>query len=164
VAVARASPIRRSAGAAECRGKAVPAEYSVRVVAVAVAGQRLLPFSGNMTALFIAVLASLRATTASRGSSSRPKFSRSGISWPCCNGPPRNDRASVRSIGSSGWCSQVPGQPGCAGVRGAGLEGWSPDQKKAIVGEPVVGEESGHDPRRRSGGERLQAALASGRS
>ena len=35
-------------------------------MAVAVAGQRLIPFSGRMTALFIALLASLRATTRSR--------------------------------------------------------------------------------------------------
>jgi hypothetical protein len=40
----------------------VPTEYSVPVEAVAVAGQRLLPFSGRMTALFIAVLSSLWAT------------------------------------------------------------------------------------------------------
>jgi hypothetical protein len=40
----------------------VPTEYSVRVVVVAVPRQRLLPFSGRMTALFIAVLSSLWAT------------------------------------------------------------------------------------------------------
>ena len=45
---------------------AVPAEYSVRVVAVAVAGQTLIPFSGRMTALFVALLASFRATIHSR--------------------------------------------------------------------------------------------------
>jgi hypothetical protein len=44
----------------------VPAEYSVPAVAVAVAGQRLIPSSSRMTALFIAVLASLRATVRSR--------------------------------------------------------------------------------------------------
>src|SRR6267378_4075236 len=43
-----------------------PTEYSVRVVALAVADQRLIPFSGRMTALFIAVLASLRALIHSR--------------------------------------------------------------------------------------------------
>ena len=37
--------------------------------------------------------------------------------------------------------------------------GWNPEQKKAIVGKAVAGEESGHDPRRRSGGERLGAAI-----
>jgi phage protein D len=37
--------------------------------------------------------------------------------------------------------------------------GWNPDQKKEIVGKAVAGEESGHDPRRRSGGERLSAAI-----
>jgi uncharacterized protein len=35
--------------------------------------------------------------------------------------------------------------------------GWDPQQKKAIVGKAVAGEESGHDPRRQSGGERLRA-------
>jgi len=44
----------------------VPTEYSVRVVAVAVADQRLIPFSNRMTAPFIAVLASLRASIRSR--------------------------------------------------------------------------------------------------
>jgi hypothetical protein len=43
-------------------GMPVPTEYSVQVVAVPVAGQRLIPFAGSMTALFVAVLASLRAT------------------------------------------------------------------------------------------------------
>jgi uncharacterized protein len=37
--------------------------------------------------------------------------------------------------------------------------GWNADQKKAIVGKAVAGEESGHDPRRQSGGERLRKAL-----
>jgi phage protein D len=37
--------------------------------------------------------------------------------------------------------------------------GWNPDQKKAIVGKAVAGEETGHDPRRQSGGERLSAAI-----
>jgi phage protein D len=37
--------------------------------------------------------------------------------------------------------------------------GWNPDQKKAIVGKAVAGEESGHDPQRKSGGERVRAAL-----
>ena len=44
----------------------VPTEYSVRVVAVAVVGRRLLPFSGRMTALFIALLASFRAMVRAR--------------------------------------------------------------------------------------------------
>jgi hypothetical protein len=35
-------------------------------VAVVVAGRRLIPFSGSMTALFVALLASLRATIRSR--------------------------------------------------------------------------------------------------
>ena len=45
---------------------AVPTEYSVRVVAVAVAGQRLILFSGRMTALFVALLVSLRVIIRSR--------------------------------------------------------------------------------------------------
>ena len=46
--------------------KVVPAEYSVPVVAVAVAAYRLIAFSGRMTSLLITLLASLRATTRSR--------------------------------------------------------------------------------------------------
>jgi hypothetical protein len=37
--------------------------------------------------------------------------------------------------------------------------GWNSDQKKAIVGKATAGGESGHDPRRQSGGERLAAAF-----
>ena len=43
-----------------------PTEYSVPVVAVAVAGHRLLTFSRRMTGLFLALLASFRAATRSR--------------------------------------------------------------------------------------------------
>ena len=35
--------------------------------------------------------------------------------------------------------------------------GWDAQQKKPIVGKAVAGEESGHDPRRQSGGERVRA-------
>jgi hypothetical protein len=116
-----------------------------------------------MTALFIAVLASLRATTRSRLKLAAEILAlRHQLAVLQRTTPKRPP--SVRSIGSSGWCSQVPGQPGCAGVRGAGLEGWSPDQKKAIVGEAVAGEESGHDPAPPQWRRTLQAALASGRS
>ncbi|HLK48655.1 MAG TPA: contractile injection system protein, VgrG/Pvc8 family [Bryobacteraceae bacterium] len=37
--------------------------------------------------------------------------------------------------------------------------GWDPQQKKAIVGKAVAGDESGRDPRRQSGGERLRAVV-----
>ena len=37
--------------------------------------------------------------------------------------------------------------------------GWDADQKKAIVGVATAGEETGHDPRRQSGGERVRAAF-----
>src|SRR4029079_17552929 len=37
--------------------------------------------------------------------------------------------------------------------------GWDPQKKEAIVGKASAGEESGHDPRRQSGGERLRAAI-----
>ncbi|REE18420.1 hypothetical protein B0G71_1436 [Paraburkholderia sp. BL27I4N3] len=37
--------------------------------------------------------------------------------------------------------------------------GWDPDNKRAFVGQAQAGEESGHDPRRLSGGERLRGAL-----
>jgi phage protein D len=35
--------------------------------------------------------------------------------------------------------------------------GWDPEQKKAIVGKAVAGDETGRDPRRQSGGERVRA-------
>ena len=47
--------------------------------------------------------------TACQCRSSRQQFPASRIAY-TCKGPRRNDRASVRSIGCSGWCSQVPGQ------------------------------------------------------
>ncbi len=37
--------------------------------------------------------------------------------------------------------------------------GWDPQNKKAIVGTAVAGQESGRDPRRQSGGERLAAIV-----
>src|SRR5262249_13669026 len=37
--------------------------------------------------------------------------------------------------------------------------GWDPQRKKTIVGKASAGDESGHDPRRQSGGERLRAAM-----
>jgi phage protein D len=42
--------------------------------------------------------------------------------------------------------------------------GWDRDNKKPIVGIAVAGEESGHDPRRESGGERLRGALRTGKN
>jgi hypothetical protein len=48
------------------RAAPVLTEYSVPVLAVAVAGQRLLPSSGRMTAVLIALLVSLRTTIRSR--------------------------------------------------------------------------------------------------
>jgi len=46
-----------------------------------------------------------------------------------------------------------------AQVSSVEVYGWDPKEKKAIVGKAVAGEESGHDPRRKSGGEQLRAAL-----
>lgn len=37
--------------------------------------------------------------------------------------------------------------------------GWDPKKKESIVGKAIAGEESGHDPRRSSGGERQRKAL-----
>lgn len=44
------------------------------------------------------------------------------------------------------------------------IYGWDPDKKKPIVGIAVAGEESGRDPRRTSGGERLRSALGTGKN
>jgi uncharacterized protein len=41
------------------------------------------------------------------------------------------------------------------------IYGWDADNKKAFVGRADAGEESGHDPRRRSGGEELRSVLGS---
>jgi hypothetical protein len=58
-------PFVREAGGRVLRSP-VPTEYPVPLLAVAVAGQRLLPSSGRMTAVLIALLASLRTTIRSR--------------------------------------------------------------------------------------------------
>lgn len=46
-----------------------------------------------------------------------------------------------------------------AQVAAVEVYGWDRDKKKAIVGKAGAGEESGHDPRRQSGGERLESAV-----
>jgi hypothetical protein len=66
MALAMVAPISAGNCSSTAANTPVPTEYSVRVVAVAVAGLRLIPFSIRMTALFIALLASLRATIRSR--------------------------------------------------------------------------------------------------
>jgi phage protein D len=38
--------------------------------------------------------------------------------------------------------------------------GWNPQTKEPIVGRAVAGEETGHDPQRKSGGQQLSAALS----
>jgi hypothetical protein len=90
------------------------------MVAVVVAGQRLIPFSGSMTMLFVALLASLRPSS-DRGSSSRRKISVSGINSPCCNERRRSDHASVRSISCSG------------GVRPSGLPQGDSQQRQLLL-------------------------------
>jgi phage protein D len=47
-----------------------------------------------------------------------------------------------------------------AQVSAVEVYGWDPQTKQPIVGRAVAGEESGHDPRRQSGGERVRAVLA----
>ena len=46
-----------------------------------------------------------------------------------------------------------------AQVTSVEVYGWDPEKKQAIVGKAVAGEESGHDPRRKSAGQVLQAAV-----
>jgi uncharacterized protein len=46
-----------------------------------------------------------------------------------------------------------------AQVASVEVYGWDPQRKKAIVGKATAGQESGHDPRRRSGGEVLREAV-----
>ena len=47
-----------------------------------------------------------------------------------------------------------------AQVSAVEVYGWDPQTKKPIVGRAEAGDESGHDPRRQSGGQRVRAALA----
>jgi hypothetical protein len=93
------------------RSQAVPAEYSVPVLAVAVAGQRLLPSLGRMTAVLIALWPRFGPQSAPDLSSGR-KSSRFGINSPYCNGAHRHDRVFVRSVGCCGYCSRRSGRTG----------------------------------------------------
>jgi uncharacterized protein len=75
-------------------------------------------------------------------------------------GPPRDkDEGIVTLRWGESLLSFRPEANLAAQVSSVEVYGWDPHRKEPIVGKAVAGEESGHDPRRSSGGERLRAAL-----
>jgi len=75
-------------------------------------------------------------------------------------GPPRDkDEGIVTLRWGESLLSFKPEANLAAQVSIVEVYGWDPQSKKPIVGRAVAGEESGHDPRRQSGGERLAAAI-----
>ena len=78
-------------------------------------------------------------------------------------GPPRDKEDGVVTLrwGES-LLSFKPEANLAAQVSQVEVYGWDPETKKPIVGKAVAGEETGHDPRRQSGGERLRTALGKG--
>jgi phage protein D len=75
-------------------------------------------------------------------------------------GPPRDKGEGIVTLrwGES-LLSFKPEANLAAQVTAVEVYGWDTQKKKPIVGKAVAGEESGHDPRRQSGGERLRAAF-----
>ncbi len=75
-------------------------------------------------------------------------------------GPPDDTRDGILNLSwGQGLLSFKPEANLAAQVSVVEVYGWDESQKKAFVGRAVAGEESGHDPRRKSGGERLRTAL-----
>lgn len=73
-------------------------------------------------------------------------------------GPPRDkDDGLVTLKWGESLLSFKPEANLAAQVARVEVYGWDADQKKPIVGVATAGEETGHDPRRQSGGERAQA-------
>jgi Bacteriophage probable baseplate hub protein len=76
-------------------------------------------------------------------------------------GPPSDDDEGVVTLNwGEGLLSFKPEANLASQVSAVEVYGWDPDTKEPIVGKAVAGEESGRDPRRKSGGERLRAALS----
>jgi uncharacterized protein len=75
-------------------------------------------------------------------------------------GPPADGSDGVVTLRwGQGLLSFKPEANLAAQVSEVQVYGWDPQKKEAIVGKARAGEETGHDPRRQSGGERLQAAI-----
>ncbi len=75
-------------------------------------------------------------------------------------GSPRDRDDGVVTLGwGKGLLSFKPEANLAAQVSAVEVYGWDPQQKKAIVGKAVAGEESGKDPRRKSAGEIVKSAL-----
>jgi phage protein D len=75
-------------------------------------------------------------------------------------GPPRDKSDGVVTLKwGEGLLSFKPEANLATQVGAVEVYGWDPQKKEAIVGRATAGEESGKDPRRQSGGERLRAAI-----
>jgi uncharacterized protein len=75
-------------------------------------------------------------------------------------GPPNDKGEGVVSLGwGQGLLSFKPEANLAAQVSEVVVYGWDPERKQAIVGRARAGEESGLDPSRSSGGERLRTAV-----
>jgi phage protein D len=75
-------------------------------------------------------------------------------------GKPRDSQDGVVMLSwGQGLLSFKPEANLAAQVSAVEVYGWDAKRCQAIVGKAVAGEESGHDPRRKSGGEQLKAAV-----
>jgi phage protein D len=75
-------------------------------------------------------------------------------------GPPRDREGGIVTLlWGRGLLSFKPEGNLATQVSEVQVFGWDPQKKRAIVGKAVAGEESGHDARRRSGGEMVREAV-----
>jgi len=75
-------------------------------------------------------------------------------------GPPEDKKDGILTLGwGESLLSFKPEANLASQVSSVEVYGWDPQKKKAIVGKATAGQESGHDPRRQSGGERLRSAF-----
>jgi uncharacterized protein len=73
-------------------------------------------------------------------------------------GRPRDTATAVASLAwGRGLFSFKPECNLATQVSGVEVYGWNADKKKAFIGKALAGEESGRDPRRKSGGDRVKA-------
>jgi len=75
-------------------------------------------------------------------------------------GPPRDKGDGIVTLAwGQSLLSFKPEANLAAQVSEVHVYGWDSKKKQSIVGKAIAGEESGHDPQRKSGGERLRGAL-----
>jgi phage protein D len=78
-------------------------------------------------------------------------------------GPPQDKSDGMVTLAwGQGLLSFKPEANLAAQVSEVHVYGWDKDRKQRILGKAIAGEESGHDPQRQSGGERLKKALGRG--